>query len=319
MCDLWSQSECIIVDDHSPEATGKAIELIARKYNARYCRLENNNGPGIARNRGADMAEGAILLFIDSDCVPPEDWISRLTQPILEGACTATTACYSRPTTPSWITTFQNEDYLYRMPSTERDVSFVNSCNLAVDRNVFMAVDGFPAQRISEDMVLGISLARNGTPARYLPGAGIQHNYHRHLPSYLRQRFLFAINTIRSSVNQTGERYSKTETEIRSYNPVRTALGMFFCLLTVVCLAGAAFIFRPALTPIFLFGMAIGLILESLVHGRFLLFLIRRQGVARSLSYLCLLYLVDFVYLSAVAIGLLTVGPAYFRNALERN
>jgi glycosyltransferase involved in cell wall biosynthesis len=299
------RSEVIVIDDCSPKASG-VVEQVALKYGAKYHRQAENTGPGIARNRGAELASGDILVFTDSDCVAPSDWLSKLTQPIRDGRCFATTACYCSPVTTSWITIFQNEDYLYRMPSIECDTYFVNSCNLAIKRDVFLDCGGFPEQRVSEDMVLGMLLAQNGTPARYLPEAGVQHDYYRNLTSYLKQRFSFAFNTTRSYLDHDNLQSAKVNSKVRSYNPIRTALGMFFSLVAVISLilAGTAEILNLDLAAVFLPSGLISLVLETVIHGRFLLFLIKRQGLGRSISCIFLLYMIDFVYTLGVLKGL---------------
>lgn len=306
--ELGHQSEIIVIDDCSPEAS-EAVGQVVQKYHAKYYRRAANAGPGVARNWGAELARGDILAFIDSDCVAPSDWLSRLTQPIREGNCSATTSCYCGPVSPSWITTFQNEDYLYRMPSTECDTYFVNSCNMAVKRDVFLECNGFPVQRVSEDMVLGIVLAENGTPARYLPEAGVQHNYYRTLIGYLKQRFSFAFNTIRSYVLNDDLRSSQVPSKVRSFNPTRTVLGMFFNLaaLASFILAGIAAVYDPDLVTAFLLSGIISLVLETLVHAFFVLFLIKRQGLGRTVSYIFLLYMIDLAYILGVLKGL-TLG-----------
>lgn len=38
---------------------------------------DEGDGPGAARNRGAEAAEGDVLLFTDADTVVPPDWVER--------------------------------------------------------------------------------------------------------------------------------------------------------------------------------------------------------------------------------------------------
>jgi glycosyltransferase involved in cell wall biosynthesis len=302
--ELRHRSEIIVVDDCSPESR-ESVEQVASRYGARYHRQAENAGPGIARNCGASFARGDILVFIDSDCVAPTGWMSRLTQPIREGKCDVTTSCYSSPVSEKWITTFQNEDYLYRMPSTECETYFINSCNLAIKRDLFLDCGGFPKQRVSEDLVLGMLLAKNGTPARYMPEAGVQHGFCGNLTSYLRQRFSFCTNAVPSYLDRSSWQSANADSKVRSHNPVRTALGAFFSMLAVMSLvlAGVTAILTKDLVATALSGSLVAIALESAVHGRFLLFLRKHCGLARSISYIPLLHMVDLAYALGILVG----------------
>ncbi len=64
--------EVIIVDDYSSDDTFE----IARRYseketNVRCYRLSKNGGPGIARNKGVDKAQGDFIIFLDGDDILP--------------------------------------------------------------------------------------------------------------------------------------------------------------------------------------------------------------------------------------------------------
>jgi GT2 family glycosyltransferase len=65
--------EVIVVDDGSADAT----PAVARSFpRVRYVR-QPNRGVAAARNRGAQLARGEVLLFVDDDIVVPPDNIRR--------------------------------------------------------------------------------------------------------------------------------------------------------------------------------------------------------------------------------------------------
>lgn len=298
--------EIIVVDDCSPDE-GALIESASEKYRANYQRLPENSGPGIARNQGALLAKGDILIFIDADCMAPQEWISRLTSPIRENKCLATTSCYCGPVSQTWLTVFQNEDYSYRMPATECDSYFVNSCNFAIERQIFLSLGGFPVERVGEDLRLGMILAQHGKPARYLPDVGVFHDYHRSLRGFLKQRYSFAFHGSRILFRHDSSRASQVTRTVRSHNVARIALGMFSALLTTagLILTGVVIVLKHDLYLYFALSTVVSLAAWTIVHGRFFLFLSRRQGVTRTVSYLCLQFLTDIVYLSAAPRGIL--------------
>lgn len=69
-----SHLEIILVDNNSIDKTSE----IAKKYaNVNYV-FEKKRGRSIARNRGASMARGQILVFIDSDVYLHRDWLKEI-------------------------------------------------------------------------------------------------------------------------------------------------------------------------------------------------------------------------------------------------
>lgn len=65
--------EIIVVDSGKDNTRNICLEFGVSYF---YC--EECNSPGAARNYGIKKAKGNILAFIDSDCIAPEDWLSRI-------------------------------------------------------------------------------------------------------------------------------------------------------------------------------------------------------------------------------------------------
>ena len=74
--------EVLVIDDGSTDATSAVIG----KFDVTGIRNEEQVGPAISRNRGADAARGAFLVFTDADCVPPSHWLRDIRR-WLEGPC----------------------------------------------------------------------------------------------------------------------------------------------------------------------------------------------------------------------------------------
>ncbi|MCK4807560.1 MAG: glycosyltransferase family 2 protein, partial [Candidatus Aegiribacteria sp.] len=66
--------QIILVDDCSTDRTTS----IASEAGVETLHFSSRGGPAIARNAGADSAEGDIILFLDADVTIPPDLIERI-------------------------------------------------------------------------------------------------------------------------------------------------------------------------------------------------------------------------------------------------
>jgi glycosyltransferase involved in cell wall biosynthesis len=67
---VWQQTfadfEVIVVDDGSTDGTAEYLGSLGAKV---QCVMQDNFGPGAARNRGLEIANGRYVAFVDSDDV----------------------------------------------------------------------------------------------------------------------------------------------------------------------------------------------------------------------------------------------------------
>jgi mycofactocin glycosyltransferase len=71
-----AQYPVVVIDDGS--ADPDAIAAIVARHGAALIRRAASGGPAAARNAGLAGIDADLIAFLDSDCVPPPDWISRL-------------------------------------------------------------------------------------------------------------------------------------------------------------------------------------------------------------------------------------------------
>lgn len=70
--------ELIVVDDASVDATVRIVESYTDRVPSLRVVSGRGKGPGSARNLGATVATGRVLLFTDADDVVADGWLERL-------------------------------------------------------------------------------------------------------------------------------------------------------------------------------------------------------------------------------------------------
>jgi glycosyltransferase involved in cell wall biosynthesis len=159
----YSRFEVIVVDDASTDETaGVAADLGAIVLRRGTC-----CGPADARNRGAELAQGEYLFFLDSDvCVYP-DTLQELSETFArEPDLDAVFGSYdTEPTARNMLSQYKNLFHHYvHQDSEEHATTFWSGCG-AIRRSVFLKMGGFSPnyKRPSiEDIELGRRLHSAG-------------------------------------------------------------------------------------------------------------------------------------------------------------
>ena len=66
--------EMLFIDDASTDNTAE----LAEQHGFKVIRLMVNNGPGQARNKGVEVAQGDVVAFTDSDCAVTSTWLENI-------------------------------------------------------------------------------------------------------------------------------------------------------------------------------------------------------------------------------------------------
>jgi len=72
--------EIIIIDDASKDNTSYIVNSFKSKFKyLSYLKNSVPSGANFSRNRGIEVANGEILVFIDDDVIAPKNWLKKLT------------------------------------------------------------------------------------------------------------------------------------------------------------------------------------------------------------------------------------------------
>jgi glycosyltransferase involved in cell wall biosynthesis len=156
--------ELIVVDDASNDRSAE----IAERYADVVVRLTSGSrGPGFARNRGAELARGEIIMFVDADVCVHADALSRAIDIFeREPGVSAVLGSYdSAPLADGLVSQYRNLLHRYvHLRDAGDAVTFWAGCG-AIRRGVFARSGGFdesPEIRAVEDIDLGYRISDQG-------------------------------------------------------------------------------------------------------------------------------------------------------------
>ncbi len=154
--------EIIIVDDCS---TDNSVQ-VANSHRAKVIRLEQNQGPAAARNRGVELAEADVVLFLDADVVIPPHLIAHVArrfenEPELLGL----NGYYQpEPLNPGFFPHYKARYINYMFQGVKETEALETAC-AAVRRQVLLDLGGFDTTYHGadvEDYELGYRIAQLG-------------------------------------------------------------------------------------------------------------------------------------------------------------
>lgn len=187
-CQTRPPDEIIVIDDGSTDDTA----AVAAEFDV-IVLSQANAGPAAARNYGARVATGELLLFTDADCVPAADWIERMVAPFADPLVVGAKGEY-RSHQRGLVARFVQQEYQDRYDRMVRQaqIDFVDTYSAAYRRQIFLKMGGFdttfPTASV-EDQEFSFRLAEQGYCLVYVPGAIVYHQHDRTLAEYVQRKY----------------------------------------------------------------------------------------------------------------------------------
>jgi GT2 family glycosyltransferase len=256
--------ETIVVDDGSEAPHKRAMEALCSDAGVTLLR-QTNAGPAAARNAGAAAASGRYLVFVDDDCEPASDWLTRLAR---RHESTFDAAIGGRivnaiPNNPYSAATQALIDYLYVYYGNEDDAKerrrFFASNNFAVPRELFHSLGGFDETYTfagGEDREFCDRWVAHGYRLVYAPDAVVYHAHAMTFATFCLKHFNYGRAALRVHCARARRTFDRVRLEpIKFYASLliwpfarapRTSAAVLSALLVVAQVAHAAGFFFEA-------------------------------------------------------------------------
>lgn len=165
--------EVIVVDDGSTDGTWPLLEELTQTTSLALLvlRVAATGGPSLPRNTGVARGRAKLLAFTDDDCLPRPEWLAALAATAGEGVVQGKTLPTAGGPSGPWDRTI----------TVAKLTALYETCNLALPRQLFLEVGGFPVlaqgpRGFGEDVALGHRAAeRSGV--RFCADAVVEHRW----------------------------------------------------------------------------------------------------------------------------------------------
>ncbi|MDO5663787.1 MAG: glycosyltransferase [Bacteroidia bacterium] len=173
--------EVIIAEDGSSKKCNSVVEKYVSELSVIYFE-KPNSGPGQTRNAGAEKAKHDYLIFFDSDCIIPENYIQNVSSYLKNKFIDA----YGGPdkALPTFTTVQKAINYSMtsffttggiRGGKKSMDKFHPRSFNLGVSKKAFDALGGYGKMRFGEDIDFSLRLLEKGFETVLIPEAYVYH------------------------------------------------------------------------------------------------------------------------------------------------
>ena len=228
----FKDMEVIIVEDCSSLPCESIVHRYAGKLQLRYYTKENS-GPGPTRNYGAERSQGDFLIFLDSDCVLPPDFLQAVDNELNRKECDA----WGGPDRAHESFTAVQKAISYSMTSfittggirggkKQMDRRFYpRSFNLGIRRSLYRQLGGFSAMRFGEDIDLSLRIYKSGASCRLFPDAWVWHKRRTDFKKFFKQVHNSGIARINLMKRHPGS------LKLVHLLPMIFTIGTFACLL----------------------------------------------------------------------------------------
>ena len=200
--------EVIVVDGMSNDGTFEQLNELKKKY--KFSLVKNNKiNAAAGRNLGIQKAKGEIIVFIDGDAIPSNDWLKQIKNAfkkkdnsiagvggpdLIPGDSTDKERAIGIVMTSSLARGGRfNPSTQHSLLDEERFVEHIPTCNLALKKDVIGKVGLFDEEFVKgQDLELNYRIIKAGYRLFYTPKIRVVHYRKNHIREFARQVFKWA-------------------------------------------------------------------------------------------------------------------------------
>lgn len=178
----YENYEVVVVDNNSIDNTKKIIETYLNKKNNLKYVFEEKIGRGNARRSGELVSTGDIVLMTDADCILSNDWVEKISIPIIKNEADAVQGSESSLGKDFWSINIQKEsERKFRSKSIflgEGISGMIDTKNFAILRKKLEIVDFTSTDNMrGNDTDLSIKLSKTDTRLLFDSCIVVKHNH----------------------------------------------------------------------------------------------------------------------------------------------
>ncbi len=184
--------EVIVVEDGSQVNCADIVQQFS-SLDLRYY-LKENSGPGLSRNYGAERSKGEYLIFFDSDCIIPPEYIAEVRGKLKANYSDA----FGGPDKADDSFTPIQKAINYSMTSffttggirgnnKSMEKFHPRSFNMGLSKTVFEKTGGFSTMRFGEDVDLSIRIFEAGFNVQLIENAFVYHKRRTNFRQFFKQ------------------------------------------------------------------------------------------------------------------------------------
>lgn len=156
----YTIEEIIVVNDGSTDNTLS----VAEKYGVKTVHLDSHHDANYCRNKGAEVATGDILLFLDSDVVVQPESIQRVLEAFSDKSIDGIVGLYSaRHRYKNLASQYKNLWIRYSYLKSDPKIDWIFGAIAAIRKDVFWQVGGFDAKLAAKHGIDDLELGKRMT------------------------------------------------------------------------------------------------------------------------------------------------------------